>query len=124
MLLPQLTPADTCKAMVYIYKTLIDNRTVVHHPNHPLAMLHSVVLDIYKDPTLDNMPSLQIINMYHPPAQDHTLGYLFQHHIKNTTPTLLIGDFNMHSPQWSVEGKTPFQWASAFINWLDDNGLH
>jgi len=124
MLLPQLMPTDTCKAMAYICKTLVDNHTVVHHPNHPLAMPNSIVLDIFEDPTLDNMPLLQVINVYHPPSPDHSLGYLFQHHINDTTPTLLIGDFNTHSPHWSIEGKTLSQWASAFRDWMDNNGLH
>ena len=90
-------PTDTCKAMAYVQKSLVDNHTVVHHPNHPLAMLHSVVLNIFKDPILDNTPSLQVINVYHPLATDHSLGYLFCHHINDTTPTLLISDFNTHS---------------------------
>jgi len=93
MLLPQLMPTDTCKAMAYVCKTLVDNRTVVHHPNHPLAMPNSVVLDIFEDPAIDDMPSLQVVNVYHPPAHNHSLGYLFHYHIDDMTPTLLIGDF-------------------------------
>src|SRR5216683_7703049 len=94
MFVPLLMPADTCKAMAYICKSLVDNHTIVHRPNHPLTAPHSVVLDIFKDPTLDDMPSLQVINVYHPLATNHSLGYLFHHHINNSTPILLIGDFN------------------------------
>jgi len=117
-------PADTCKAMAYICKSLINNHTIVHCPNHPLTAPHSVVLDIFKDPTLDDMPSLQVINVYHPLATNHSLGYLFHHHINNSTPILLIGDFNTHSPCWSVKGKMPSRWASALTDWMDDNGIH
>ncbi len=116
MFLPQLTYADTCKAMAYVHKDLVDNHTVVHHPNHPLTTLHSVILDIFKDPTLDDMPSLQVVNVYYPPAQDHTLGLIFHHHINNTTLTLLIGNFNTHTPQWLMAGKTLSWWAMAFLD--------
>jgi len=51
MFLPQLMPTDTCKALAYVHKALVDNCTVVHCPNHTLVMPHSVILDIFEDPT-------------------------------------------------------------------------
>src|SRR6266851_9823971 len=124
MYLPQLMATDTCKAMAYVRKDLVDNCTVVHCPNHPLATPLSIILDIFEDPAIDDMPSLQVVNVYHPPAHNHSLGYLFHYHIDDMTPTLLIGNFNTHTPRWSMAGKTPSQWASAFLDWTDDNGLH
>ena len=67
-----------------------------------------------------------IINVYHqcPTRGGHALSNLLLHKLNDQIPTLLIGDFNTHSPLWSTPDRTPDSWATTFTNWLETNGLH
>src|SRR6266853_806092 len=86
--------------------------------NPPLSTPNSIVLNV----TEDDMTTLRIINIYHPPlTTQHGLNYIFQHYINNLMPALLIRDFNTHAPLWSTLRHPPFQWAQPFTNWLDAN---
>jgi len=114
-------PTDTCKAITYIHKYLLNNSIITNHLNHPLSTPNSIVLNV----TEDDMTTLRIINIYHPPlTTQHGLNYIFQHYINNLMPALLIRDFNTHAPLWSTLRHPPFQWAQPFTNWLDANSLH
>ncbi len=67
---------------------------------------------------------LWIINIYHAiNKHHHSLQHLFDHCLDDLTPTLLIRDFNTHSPRWSMPGKHPDPWADAFGDWMDENRL-
>jgi hypothetical protein len=93
---------------------------VKHVTSHPAANPNTVILDI------DDRTSMMmwIINIYHEvPQRGHALHHLMAHEINDQTPTLLIGDFNTHSPRWSMPGKTLSSWASQLTDWIDDNGL-
>jgi hypothetical protein len=62
--------------------------------------------------------------VYHDkPDSGHALHHLFNNGLADTVPTVLIGDFNSHSPRWSLPHSTPSPWANAFHDWMDDNGL-
>jgi hypothetical protein len=118
--LPKLAPGEACKALAYTRRSLLQSHVVHNDVTHPLANTCSLVLDI-KD---DNDTILKVVNTYHSqPATGHNLQYLLQHELDPLTPTLLIGDFNTHSPRWSLPDHTPSPWAHDFENWLDDNGL-
>jgi hypothetical protein len=69
---------------------------------------------------------MHIINVYHQRSTrgGHTLGNLLSHELDDQIPTLLIGDFNMHTPLWSTPDHTPDSWASTLVEWLEENGFH
>ena len=66
------------------------------------------------------------VNVYHwiptVPGQ-HNLLNLFSHELDPLLPTLLVGDFNMHSHIWSFPYSTVSPWASELVNWFDNQGL-
>ncbi len=84
LILPKLHPRDTCKVLAYAHKALVDNCLIHNRLDHPLATLHSLILDIVED----DMVAMQVINVYHPPPQtrQHGLGYLFCHPLDDLTP--------------------------------------
>jgi len=41
----------------------------------------------------------------------------------DSTPTLLIGDFNTHSRRWSLPDKKESSWAPRLLDWLNTNLL-
>jgi hypothetical protein len=85
-----------------------------------MASLNTLVLDV-----LDNTSiTLHIINVYHTqPVTGHDLHHILRHEPDDTIPTTLIGDFNTHSPMWSLPGRTPSSWATAFTDWMDAHGF-
>ena len=68
--------------------------------------------------------ALRLVNVYHdrPPA-GHSLTHIFTHALDENIPTLFLGDFNTHSPRWSLPHSTPSSWFHTFHEWMDDNGL-
>jgi len=89
---------------------------------HPCANPNTVITNIDDSATI----TMRIINFYHQRSKrhGHTLNNLLSHELDDQIPTLLIGDFNMHSPLWSTPDRTPDSWASTFTDWLETNGLH
>ena len=69
-------------------------------------------LDLARHPTIlitDHYVSqdcLRIINFYHDVNDPSSLRTLISLELDPEVPTMLIGDFNMHSPSWSPEGWT------------------
>ena len=116
--LPQHTQSDTCKVTTYVAKS--HNQTVKIQHDHPLATLKSMVVDI-----IDNdQVVLRVYNIYHKVSErGHGLHTLLTHNLDNLTPTAVLGNFNTHSPHWSMAGQTPSSWARNFTNWLDSQGL-
>jgi hypothetical protein len=118
--LPALTPTDECRALTYTktsIHSLVQNRT-----SHLASNPNTIITDIDDGTTI----TMRIINVYHQrsPQGGHTLGNLLSHELDDQIPTLLIRDFNMHSPLWSSPDCTPDSWASTFTDWLETNGLH
>ena len=64
---------------------------------HPCLL----ILDLHAGSTC-----LHVINFYHDVEDTTSLGALLALDLDPTVPTLLIGDFNLHSPSWSPEGLT------------------
>jgi hypothetical protein len=89
---------------------------------HPCANPNTIITDIDDGATI----TMRIINVYHQRSKrhGHTLNNLLSHELDDQIPTLLIGDFNTHSPLWSTPDRTPDSWASTFTDWLKTNGLH
>jgi len=109
----QHAPTDTCKAVAYTQKSIAS--AVRNVTSHPMASLNTLVLDV-----LDNTSTtLHIVNVYHArPVTSYDLHHIFCHEPDNTIPTTLIGDFNTHSPMWSLPDCTPSSWATTFTDWM------
>ena len=112
------------KVCIYANRLTIDQTLVINHiPPAPLLSPNSMVIDLLS-PTNRDTVQLRIINVYHDkPASGHALAHLFSHTLEDIVPTILLGDFNTHSPRWSLPHSTHSSWAPAFHEWMDNNGL-
>lgn len=82
-----------------------------------------MVIDILS-PTNRKHIDLRVVNIYHDkPESGHALSHIFSHELDTNIPTLFLGDFNTHSPKWSLPHSTTSSWAHAFHEWMDENGL-
>jgi hypothetical protein len=120
VLTPPHQPSDTCKAVAFVRKQLMQSITIKTQPDHPLSNLNSLVFDVVEDEQI----LLQIINVYHKcPKSGHNLQYLFNHNLNELVPTLIMGNFNTHTVHWSLSGHASSAWADDFTDWLDINNL-
>ena len=112
------------KVCIYANKVTINQTLAINHiPPAPLLSPNSMVLDLLS-PTNRDTVQLRIINVYHDkPTSGHSLAHLFSHTLDDTVPTILLGDFNTHSPRWSLPHSTHSSWAPTFHEWMDNNGL-
>jgi hypothetical protein len=111
------------KVCAYINSETIHHTRIVNHiPPDPLTSSNSMVIDLLRS---DHVTvALRLVNVYHDkPDSGHALYHLFNNTLIDTIPTVLIGDFNSHSPRWSFPHSTPSSWAGAFHDWMDTNGL-
>ena len=118
-------PTDTRpKVCIYINKQMVNPTSIVNHiPPFPILSPNSMVIDILS-PTNRNHVDLRIANIYHDkPASGHALSHIFLHDLDANVPTLFLGDFNTHSPRWSLPHSTASSWAHEFHEWMDENGL-
>jgi len=110
---PRYAPTDTCKVVTYTRKSIasvIRNITL-----HPMASLNTLILDV-----LDNTSiTLCLVNVYHAhPTTGHDLHHILRQEPDDTVPTALVGDFNTHSPVWSLPGCTPSSWGTTLTDWM------
>jgi endonuclease/exonuclease/phosphatase family metal-dependent hydrolase len=99
---------DTSKVAIYTKKTLVEGQNYTIQHQHALANHNSMVLDIIDKGTI----TLRIINIYHMvPERGHDLHYLLTAHLDDLTPTVIMGDFNTHSPQWSLDNRPASSWG-------------
>ena len=112
------------KVCAYVNKQTINQTLIVNHiPPSPLLTPNTMVIDVLS-PTNRNHVDLRIVNVYHDkPNSGHALSHLFSHELDATTPTIFLGDFNTHSPRWSLPHSTPSAWSHEFHEWMDKNGL-
>ena len=112
------------KVCTYLNRQTINPTYIVNHiPPSPLLSSNSMVVDILS-PSNRNDVDLQIVNVYHDkPDSGHGLHHIFSHELDIHTPTLFLGDFNTHSPRWSLPHSTNSSWAHDFHEWMDENGL-
>ena len=122
-LAPTHSNNDRPKVCAYVNRKTINQTHIVNHiPPAPLTSPTTMVIDILS-PTNRNT-DLRIINVYHDkPPSGHTLAHLFAYATDDDTPTIIMGDFNTHSPRWSLPHSTSSAWAPAFHEWMDANGL-
>lgn len=94
--------------------------SLVNHVTHPLASVESMVMDFTFEDEI-----LCIINVYHCThgCPHHNLLHLFSSELDPLIPTLLMGNFNTHSPVWSFPYATTSPWATGLVDWFDNQGL-
>jgi hypothetical protein len=110
--------SEHCKAIAYSKKKI--SSRVCNLVQHPLSGPSTIILNILKQDAV----TLHIVNVYHDvPMQGHRLHPLFSHKTDKLIPTLFIGDFNTHSPLWSLPNSTTSSWAREFEDWMGHNGL-
>ena len=112
------------KVCTYINRKTMNQTFIVNHiPPSPLLSPNSMVIDILS-PINRNNVDLHIVNVYHDkPQSGHALHHILSHELDANIPTLFLGDFNTHSPRWSLPHSTTSSWAHTFHDWMDDNGL-
>ena len=64
-----------------------------------------------------------IINFYHDVQDKFSLQALLSLDIEATIPTLIMGDFNTHSPRWSPLNVLHSHWATNIKEWATSNLL-
>lgn len=121
---PPYSLEDRPKVCTYVNRRTINQTYIVNHiPPSPLLSSNSMVIDILS-PTNRNNIDLRLVNIYHDrPISGHALTHIFSHSLDNNIPTLFLGDFNTHSPRWSLPHSTTSSWAHSFHEWMDSNGL-
>ena len=114
---PYFCGDQRAKVMVYVRKFSRDRRharlpwrLVVRHDlgRHPSLFIG----DIHDGPSL-----LRIIAFYHDVDDKSSLSTLLALNLDPTVPTLLVGDFNLHSPSWSNPGLRRSSRSAAFEAW-------
>jgi Endonuclease-reverse transcriptase len=116
--MPRHSPTDTCKVIAYTCKSIAS--MIRNDTSHPMVTLNTLILDV-----LDNTSiTLHLINVYHARLErGHDLHHIIGHDPDNTIPTALVGDFNTHSPLWSLPNHTPSSWATALTDWMGVQGF-
>jgi hypothetical protein len=96
------------------------HQTIKIRHDHPLTTLESMVADMMDD----DQVVLHLYNIYHKvPDQGHSLHTLLTHDLDDLVPTAVFGNFNTHSPRWSMAGQPPSSWARDLTDWFDAQGL-
>ena len=122
LIYPGLTEGQRPKVMAYARKNS------AHDPDTPhFTMVPRV--DICSHPTIQVLDVIlddeqwQVINFYHDVRDNTSLQALLALEINATTPTLLIGDFNLHSRTWSPPDTQRSSQVTRFEVWAAANLL-
>jgi endonuclease/exonuclease/phosphatase family metal-dependent hydrolase len=119
-----LHPATTgnlpFKTAIFIKHTIMNSFQVLLSKDDPLSSPSSMTVDISASPT----DTLCLINVYHDvPDEGHGLQHVLASTLDPSIPTLVVGDFNTHSRQWSLPDVHPSQWCGLLEGWFHDNAL-
>ena len=114
---PFFTSDERAKVLIYSRKfergsrhSKLGWRLVVRNDlcRHPSVM----IIDLHEGNTC-----LRVVNVYHDVEDTSSLDTLLSLDLDPTVPTILVGDFNLHSPSWSPIGLTRSPRAPVFENW-------
>jgi hypothetical protein len=83
--------------------------------SHPCIQVLEIVWD---------KETWHVINFYHDIRDNTGLQTLLALDIDAVTPTLVVGDFNTHSPTWSPQGNPRSGWANRVEEWAASNLLY
>ena len=119
-LLPSFTDPDLVRIACYVKYDLARTFSIVNHTTHSLSSVESMVLDFIFEEEI-----LRIVNVYHRTYDKphHNLLHLLLSGLDPLLPTLVVGDFNTHSPIWSFPYTTTSPWATELVTWFDNQGL-
>src|SRR5579863_1242756 len=117
--LPLHALTEHCKVAIFVWSHLTSSLRCLNMVDHPCASPSSMVLRI----TLDSN-DIFLLNFYHDvPKHGHGLHSLFSFSPPSpVSPFFIMGDFNTHSPLWSLPGATLSSWHRDFAHWLDAKG--
>src|SRR6266478_3227465 len=119
---PGLTEGQKPKVMAYARKQ-------VRNTNQPSTLSIVPRLDICSHPCIQvldiihNNEQWRLVNFYHDVRDPTSLQTLTSLDVDATTPTLVVGDFNMHSPTWSPPDVPRSHWARHVEEWAATNLL-
>ena len=91
--------------------------TLVPHldiSSHPCLQVLNVIFDKY---------NWQLMNFYHDIRDTSSLKALLSLDLNAVIPTMVIGDFNTHSPTWSPPDNPQSRWANQIEEWAAANLL-
>jgi hypothetical protein len=114
---PSLTNGQRAKVMTYIR---LHDRFAKFKPNHCQLIVRN---DLASHPCLlisdirIGTYYWRIINFYNDVADPSALDALVGLDLDATIPTLLVGDFNLHSPSWSPTGWDTSRGAHRLEEW-------
>jgi hypothetical protein len=114
---PSLTNGQRAKVMTYVR---LHNRFAKYKPNHCQMIVRN---DLASHPCLlisdirVGTYYWRVINFYNDVADLSALDALVDLDLDATIPTLLVGDFNLHSPSWSPTGWDTSRGAHRLEEW-------
>jgi Endonuclease-reverse transcriptase len=119
---PHTTEGQRPRVMAYARKQTQNDPnaptfTIVPRPDicaHPSIQVLEVIMD---------NECWQVVNVYHDVRDNTCLQALLNLNINATTPTLITGDFNTHSPTWSPPDTPRSHWANRIEEWAATNLL-
>ena len=120
---PYFTDKQRAKVITYTRKF------VRSHARKQTPIRTVVRLDLARHPTVlitdhhVNQDCLRIINFYHDVNDPSSLRTLTALELDPEVPTILVGDFNMHSPSWLPEGWTRSPRVENFETWAANQTL-
>src|SRR5712691_6781759 len=118
--LPLHPPDDVCKVSAYVKADLARSAFIWNRTDLPLASPTCLVLDLVFETEV-----LRLINVYHRvPDKGHDLHRLFSFDLDPAVSSVVIGDFNTHSPTWSLPSTDPSPWVAHLERWFEANDLH
>lgn len=124
LIYPYYTNDRIAKVMTYTRKYA---RTTKGKHTTPIRTIPR--LDLASHPTIlitdhyVNQDKLRIINYYNDVNDPSSLQSLLTLSIDSTFPTILVGDFNLHSRSWSLENIPRSPNAHKFETWAADQTL-
>jgi Reverse transcriptase (RNA-dependent DNA polymerase)/Endonuclease-reverse transcriptase len=122
LIYPGLSEGQRPKVMAYARKNTAQNIDAPHFTAVPR-------IDICTHPTLQvldiilNDEQWRVIHFYHDVRDNTSMQALLALDIDASTPTLLIGDFNLHSRSWSTPDTPRSPQATQFEIWAATNLL-
>jgi len=120
-ILPQFSGTDKCRVACYVHKAFAMSPNIQVYPrlDHPIASYDLQVIEVIISGTV-----FLLVNIYHS-VHDHkpALSHILPHPLDPATPTLVVGDFNMHSSTWSLPGVMVSSWAAPLKEWFEESDL-
>jgi len=121
---PYFNNKQRAKVMIYVRK---HSRLASKRRLHPIRTVPRLDLVRHHAIMITDLhihhETLRIINFYHDVEDKTCLTTLTKLDLDPTVPTILVGDFNLHSPRWSPRGWSPSPRISEFETWAASQTL-